>query len=269
MEPSFCTSVQPIPRLSIPEFEARVASDGDFPCILTDFPLPAVTFSQFVSLVRDDMQQQGESVVWGFRKNNAETHIPVPLETLVEEWTDGSTGLNVVDHYLKGVSEAVFPIPPFIDENNLLRSATHTTHYRRSLVMTSTGCYTESHVDAYGLGGFMSLFEGEKQWEFLHPSLHETLFDRSRGTYRDPVRDPVRDPPPLPSIEGFHGTLRGGETLYIPPTWIHRVRTTQRCFGFGGAFALRRHIPVIAQWCKLEQSLDIAGSMDLSFILES
>lgn len=111
------------------------------------------------------------------------------------------------------------------------------------------GAYTDFHVDFGGSAGWYHMVRGCKELVLIPPSNrtmeryetwlclpnHGHVFFPDFVTCRVSVRDHSRSSPNTdPGI--YRISLREGESLYLPPGWIHAVYTVEDSIAFGGNF---------------------------------
>jgi hypothetical protein len=75
--------------------------------------------------------------------------------------------------------------------------------------------------------GWMYLISGTKYRELYPPRFLTAAFDPGSGQFFHPQKHSVADFPALSSAEKFVGTIGGGDLLYFPAGWIHRVETPE------------------------------------------
>ena len=81
----------------------------------------------------------------------------------------------------------------------------------------------------------MYLFCGVKHWEVIRASAVPTLFDPQTRKLRDiETNNPDELVDIQDSLPTYKGTIQGGDFVYIPIGWPHRVRTDEKSFGLSG-----------------------------------
>ncbi len=184
-------------------------------------------------------------------------YVEMDPEEYFQGFIAGTERRNIVDHYLEDARFAsMFPVPSFISGDDLLREDPKTQYYHRCLVMTPVGAYTARHVDAFGLGGWLYLAEGEKEWEFYSGRDQALLFDPVAKEYFDPE---VRPAPGevqahIDELRRWRIIQRAGELVAIPPGAPHRVRTHKPSWGWGGSFLPRALLPAAVDYHRFELS---------------
>jgi hypothetical protein len=110
----------------------------------------------------------------------------------------------------------------------------------------------------------MWLAEGQKLWNLVDFELSEVLLDPVNKSLRDPAQADLlyRDGCALWG-QVRQAWIEGGDFLYFPPGWSHRVHTYRRCIGLGGYAVLptddaRRE--KIVPWYR-ERGLDPVGGI--------
>jgi hypothetical protein len=166
------------------------------------------------------------------------------LSTLVEQWLGDRLGVKVLDSPMHLVDlpavldEFAAPMahaaPP---EDGSFAGRVLRLKHGQSPVLTRADTYTPFHVDPpYFGGGWMYLWRGSKTWHFLSQEWISTLFQESTGKIRDAS---IGDLLSLdPGIACFTTTAGGGDFVYFPPGWIHRVWTHEKSIGIGGYMLL-------------------------------
>jgi hypothetical protein len=163
------------------------------------------------------------------------------LSSLVEEWLGDRLKVKVLDSPMH-----IVELPPVMDEfatrpptTEPLEDGSHTSRvhahkHGQSPVLTGADIYTAFHVDPpfFG-GGWMYLWRGRKTWHFVSHEWITTLFSQDSN---DKILDAsVEGLATLdPRIECFTVTAGGGDFVYFPPGWIHRVWTHEKSLGIGG-----------------------------------
>jgi len=162
------------------------------------------------------------------------------LATVVEQWLSNSLNVNVLDSPLH-----IVDLPAVMDEcassspngetpeEGSFTARVHAHKHGQSPVLTRADAYTPFHVDPpYFGGGWMYLWKGSKTWHFVSQEWIITLFQRSTGKIVDASIEELHR---LDSrIECFSVAVGGGDFIYFPPGWIHRVWTHEKSLGVGG-----------------------------------
>jgi hypothetical protein len=167
------------------------------------------------------------------------------LSTLTEQWLADRLEVKVLDSPMH-----VVDLPPIMDEFAVSPPATepneeasfsaqvYANKHGQSPVLTRADAYTPFHVDPPDFGGgWMYLWTGRKTWHFVSQEWITRLFLREST---DRIRDAsVEELATLdPRIECSAVTAGGGDFLYFPPGWIHRVWTHEKSLGVGGYIRL-------------------------------
>ena len=264
--PAGATVITPIPALDLGSSseEARIAAVAGAGRPLLLRGTSAADFSP--GALRDLL---GDDLLNGFESYDSEDWIQIPATRYFQEFDRGATTANIVDHELVGPRfDALCPVPPFIDRMNLLRFDAGLWSLRRSLVVTSQGTVTPFHVDSYGLGGWMALAIGEKEWELVEPRHQTTLYDSAAGRFYDPfAHQPANDlAARLDAIPRWRGTLRAGELLIWPSGFIHRVETPIASIGIGGSWVDAGSAGLAMRSWLIERRLGVEAERDFAAI---
>ena len=164
------------------------------------------------------------------------------LSTLVEQWLNDRLKVKVLDSpmhivELPAVMDEFASAPPpatETPEEESFAARVHAHKHGQSPVLTRADAYTPFHVDPpeFG-GGWMYLWKGRKAWHFVSQAWIKTLY---RPSPPDKLLDAsIEELHGLdPKIECFSVTSGGGDFIYFPPGWIHRVWTHEKSLGIGG-----------------------------------
>lgn len=112
-----------------------------------------------------------------------------------------------------------FPMPQVtIDEDKDPENS------HRTLIYTYARAYTGLHADPGEEGGsWMHLFAGRKLWQFYHPK-HHLYFVGNLVDGHPSVIDSSK-------VETYSCLAEENDTVYFPPSWLHRVWTFEKSFG--------------------------------------
>jgi len=166
------------------------------------------------------------------------------LSTLTEQWLGDGLKVKILDSPMR-----IVDLPPVLDEFAVLPPAAdpheeesftaqvYANKHGQSPVLTRADAYTRFHVDPPGFGGgWMYLWRGRKTWHFVSQAWITTLFSPQDDKIRDASVEELASLDP--KIECSRVTAGGGDFLYFPPGWIHRVWTHEKSLGIGGYIQL-------------------------------
>jgi len=254
LEPTFCEQVLPIPRIRWDEFWSFIEKNGEMPCLITDAveKIKHIPLTRFRQLVTKGIEENTTGLVEGFAEYGSKERIQLSFDKFFDDFENGTSTLNVVDQYLVSPElDQLMPIPSLFEEKDLL-SKSYSRRYLRGMVASSKGCYSVTHVDGYGYGGSMLLFEGRKIWEFISQEEgREKLFKPETMQFADPRIDSLEK---YKVKVGYQGEIKGGELIYSPSGWLHRVSTPERSYGYASAYVFPHTLPIVEDVCKFEST---------------
>jgi Cupin-like domain len=119
-------------------------------------------------------------------------------------------------------------------------------------VLSRANYLTPWHMDPINLGGgWMYIFQGEKDWYFNEPWMAPLYYDENTSLIQDLTLTDyhsILSNYDFKSIKGFYpefqvspfltAKARPGDFVYFPPGWIHRVKTHNKTIGIGGYIRL-------------------------------
>lgn len=161
------------------------------------------------------------------------------LSNLTEQWISDSLNVKVLDSPMH-----IVDLPPVMDdfdapdtetpEEESFAARVYAHRHGQSPVLTRADTYTPFHVDPPDFGGgWMYLWKGCKTWHFVSQEWITTLYWlESSEKIRDASLAELHGLDP--GIECFAVTAGGGDFIYFPPGWIHRVWTHEKSLGIGG-----------------------------------
>jgi hypothetical protein len=129
------------------------------------------------------------------------------------------------------------------------------------LMVTRANAYTFCHVDppTYG-GGWMYLCGGMKVWYFIHPDFIPPLYDSNNKRLMDlPISELIRRYGSKLHGKIYQCTARSGDLTYFPPSWIHRVRTYEKCIGVSGYMKLKQAHPLMNTYADKLDALGLSS----------
>lgn len=194
--------------------------------------------SDFVNFTTAHLQDKLDAnqhwLVYGYDQDNNKIE-NVPLGPLVASWHTDQLDLTVFDSPLH-----IFDLPnslSAVHSENQIDRAELGVALGQCIILSRKNSYTALHMDPvnYG-GGWMVLFEGQKEWEFLNPVYAQELFDPTTRWLAD------MSPKEFLSLSyavGYNDKFKAtkafpGDFIYFPPAWMHRVKTFDKALGIGG-----------------------------------
>jgi hypothetical protein len=94
----------------------------------------------------------------------------------------------------------------------------------------------------------------EKRWTLYEPKYLSALYSVRTRLYFDPEAphdDTIRLLPFASQIPSSTVFMKGGDLIWVPPGWAHRVLTTQKCMGIGAFYV---HPAIAVESVKLSLS---------------
>jgi len=108
-----------------------------------------------------------------------------------------------------------------------------------SVILSTRLSYTKTHIDSSGTGAWMYLIAGEKRWTLYEPRFRSVIYSPRTKIYWDPEAPHAETKEELPFCEEVPCSTvyqKGGDLIWVPPGWAHRVLTTQRAIGYGAFY---------------------------------
>jgi hypothetical protein len=105
--------------------------------------------------------------------------------------------------------------------------------------------------DKFFLSFFITI---EKRWTLYEPKYLSALYSVRTRLYFDPEAphdDTIRLLPFASQIPSSTVFMKGGDLIWVPPGWAHRVLTTQKCMGIGAFYV---HPAIAVESVKLSLS---------------
>ena len=238
------------------------------PVVLTHLDFAAPSWDDFCAAL-------GDEKIYGYPTGSIYYGAWMPAQEYLAAWRRGDAVLNVIDHpFHSAALQAMFPLPAVLRQGNYIYDDPGIASAGCTMLMSVAGAYSGYHVDTYGMGGWMYLVEGEKEWEIMEPSYFSLVYNPISRSIFDPVLNPpsrhwnaaIADV--IANIPVRKTTLRAGELLINACGCPHRVATTQRSFGFGGSYINRAGVADSARHWVCERSLGVSGPYDFVGMLK-
>lgn len=159
------------------------------------------------------------------------------IAQLISNWEQNQPHATILDSYLH-----VFDLPNALSAHHSLADIDlNKEELGQTVILSRANGYTPLHMDPpiYG-GGWMYLWQGQKDWHFLSPQWMTLLFNTSEKKLLDASPETLAEIASKSSIEGasaalFHSVrANAGDFVYFPPGWMHRVWTYDKGIGLGG-----------------------------------
>lgn len=174
----------------------------------------------------------------------------VPVKHVVDKWANAKSVFGVTDFHYIGTHFDASIDTHALNDFNILPRGTDGFQSQDSLVISSTGAYTDSHSDDHS--GSNHSFVGTKLW---------LLWDTQEGLRRG-LEDVERcdvygraafDLKTFLSLRSSSWILIGpGQTMFIPAHLTHKVITLQRYLGLGSFHAgYPGFIDLLVRWNEL------------------
>jgi hypothetical protein len=173
-----------------------------------------------------------------------------PIPSVVDRWQRATSVFGVTDlHYIGARFDARLDTDA-LNEFNLLPRGAYGFQSQDSLVISSTGAFTDSHSDDHS--GSNHCFVGSKVW-----LMWDTLEGLASGL-EDAERCRVKgraafDVAAFLSLRSSRWLLiRTGQTIFVPGHLTHKVITLEAYLGLGSFYAaLPSFIDSLARWTQL------------------
>ena len=224
-------------KIEIPAKDiAAIDALPDHPLILRGFR-PRVACAGLGDL----LSAAGCSTLSGYRADSPSQWVELSATAAIAAFERGVLDINVVDCPVCQDFDPTdrLSVPDPMERGNLYLTHPEWRNFRKSLVITQRGTFTPMHVDAFGMAGWMYLFAGRKQWELWDASLAPMFYDPVEERFYDDENGP---PHPntlagaaLDSLPRWEGEIGPGDLMWFPEGWLHRVRTSEDSYGYGGA----------------------------------
>ena len=242
------------------QIDVPVCGIDDRPVVIRDFR-PGIACRS----IEDLLAAAGSPVISGSRDGDVCEYFELLSDEVARLFRAGILPFNAVDSYVNAADETL-TIPAPIRRGNLLLCSEGTRHYRKSLVITQKDTYTRTHSDGSGLGGWMYLYAGRKTWHLwdrvwmplLYDTVEETCFDDVAHPHRDPAYREV-----LAGLPRWEASIGGGDLIWFPEGWPHRVWTLEDSFGYGGSTLHWERLGHSVEAILRDQRLGFPDSLDV------
>jgi len=129
-----------------------------------------------------------------------------------------------------------------MDDRWLLEACCRLGKYQKNIltwIWTPNQKVTGFHQDPpyNGCGGWMRLSKGIKKWWFFSPKSLEKLdlkVSEANTMTHTEIMALARER--LVNLDLYYGVLKGGDLIWFPKSWVHRVETAEPSYGLGGYF---------------------------------
>ncbi|KAJ3303601.1 hypothetical protein HDV03_003678 [Kappamyces sp. JEL0829] len=196
-----------------------------------------LTMERAVAKIQE-LAVDSQDLVFGYLEDSTKVE-GISSASLIRDWHRGNLSVTVFDSPLQ-----IFDLPQTLHDHHS-ESDVDSTELKvplgQTIVLSKGSSYTPLHMDPlnYG-GGWMYIYQGEKDWNFLAPEWADLLFDPETkwlhdaqpSEFLDIVSSAVEHPPFTARFK--HVQARAGDFVYFPPAWMHRVQTFNKTIGLGG-----------------------------------
>jgi hypothetical protein len=173
------------------------------------------------------------------------------LRDLLDKFYNNTLDFQVFDTPLD-----MFHLPKVLVENHTLadfeKKDENYVLLNQTPVLSRADYLTPWHMDPINLGGgWMYIFQGEKDWYFNEPWMAPLYYNKKTKTIQDLTPgeySSIINNYDFSSIKNFYpqfkitpfiqAKARPGDFVYFPPGWLHRVKTYNKTIGIGGYIRL-------------------------------
>jgi hypothetical protein len=200
--------------------------------------------------------EQSDGTVFGWNVNL----LPVAdlsLRSTIAAWKRGALAANIIDAPIPQVFGAG-EIDPLLAPYGITADALMLVASTR---LTRTPFHQDPPLEG---GGWMWLAQGQKLWTLVDYEHNDVLLDPLTKTLEEvPTAELLSRKNHALWGHVRQGWIEGGDFLYFPPGWAHRVRTYRPSLGLGGYATLptdRMRVEKLRIWYQA-RGLDLAGGI--------
>lgn len=183
------------------------------------------------------------------RVRNEKSFAYLSVPGVVDKWSRGKSTFNVPDlHYIDTRFDRRIDTSA-LNDFNLLSRGTYAFQSQDSLVVSSTGAFTDSHSDDHG--GSNHCFTGEKLWLMWNTveGLERGLEDVERCDVVAQAKFDIQEFLQMKSSRWL--LIEPGQTMFIPVNMTHKVITLENYLGLGSFHAaFPSFLDSLLHWAK-------------------